>query len=208
MVPQLTLLSSEAADLALTDIPSPSATSPGAAQPADSPKPPTPIPQRSRPASLLHLRTHGSRRTAPLVLARPEASGPSRAVELSRDYPPPRPAALLPSERVFAGEAADLLCLLNRHVYIGRVWPLPLSWTVGSFVCFVLFFFTTTSTVSYATFVTENPRASEWERRLGCEGGVLPGLKMAAACAAPRNFTSGFGAAAPYGIGVRLGGAA
>lgn len=57
MVPQLTLLSSAAADLALTDIPSPSATSPGAAQPADSPKPPTPIPQRSRPASLPHLRT-------------------------------------------------------------------------------------------------------------------------------------------------------
>lgn len=138
----MTLLSSEAADLALTDIPSPSATSPGAAQPADSPKPPTPIPQRSRPASLLRLRTHGSRRTAPLVLARPEASGPSRAVELSRDYPPPRPAALLPPESVFAGETADLLCLLNRHVYIGRVWPLPLSWTVGSFVCFVLFFST------------------------------------------------------------------
>ncbi|XP_052045349.1 translation initiation factor IF-2-like [Apodemus sylvaticus] len=30
---------------------------PGAAQPADSPKPPTPIPQRSRSASLPHLRT-------------------------------------------------------------------------------------------------------------------------------------------------------
>lgn len=57
MVLQLTLLSSAAADLALTDIPSPSATSPGAAQPPDSPKPPTPIPRRSRPASLPHLRT-------------------------------------------------------------------------------------------------------------------------------------------------------
>lgn len=59
---------------------------------------------------------------------------------------------------------------------------------------------------------------SEWERGggWGCEGGILPELKMAAASAAPRNFTSGLGAAgaaglasaAPYGVGVRLGGAA
>lgn len=52
---------------------------------------------------------------------------------------------------------------------------------------------------------------------MGREGGVLPGLKMAAAArAALRSRTSGLGAAgaaglasaAPYGIGVRLGGAA
>lgn len=51
---------------------------------------------------------------------------------------------------------------------------------------------------------------------MGCEGGGLPELKMAAVRAAPRNFTSGFEAAGtawlalapPYGIGVRQGGAA
>lgn len=51
---------------------------------------------------------------------------------------------------------------------------------------------------------------------LGREGGVLPELKMAAASAAPRDFTSGLGAAgaaglasaARYGVGVRQGGAA
>lgn len=51
---------------------------------------------------------------------------------------------------------------------------------------------------------------------MGCEGGVLPELKMAAVSSAPRNFTSSFGAAGagqlasalPYGIGVRQRGAA
>lgn len=77
-------------------------------------------------------------------------------------------------------------------------------------------FLNTTSTANSATFVAENPRASERERRLGREGGVLPALKMAAASGAPREFTSGFGAAGagglasapPYGVGVRLGGTA
>lgn len=46
---------------------------------------------------------------------------------------------------------------------------------------------------------------------MGCEGGVLPDLKMASVSAAPLNFTSGFGAAEAawlalgpsYGVGVR-----
>lgn len=64
-------------------------------------------------------------------------------------------------------------------------------------------------------FVCERPGEAEREWLVGREGGVLPKLKMAAASAAPRNLTSGFGAAgaarlalAPaYGLGVRQRGA-
>lgn len=82
-----------------------------------------------------------------------------------------------------------------------------------SFVCF----FCTASKKNCAAFVTENPGDFEvGVGELGREGGVLPELKMAAASAAPRDFTSGLGAAgaagltsaARYGVGVRQGGAA
>jgi hypothetical protein len=74
----------------------------------------------------------------------------------------------------------------------------------------------TLSNFNRVTFVGENRRDAEKEWSLGSEGGVLPELKMAAISAAPRNCTSGFGAAtasglapaSPYGIGVKLGGAA
>lgn len=132
MVLLLTLLSSAAADLALTDIPSPSATSPGAAQPADSPKPPTPIPRRSRPASLPRLRRRqqadsspGSRPT-PALSAAPapseEASGPSgvgrggrAGFDLARLLLA-HLAALLHCEHDFIGVSTAVLLAFSRHI--------------------------------------------------------------------------------------------
>lgn len=69
--------------------------------------------------------------------------------------------------------------------------------------------------LSRVTFVREKPGDDEREWPLGYEGGVLPELKMASVSAAPRNFTSGFGAAEaawlaltpPYGFDVKQRGA-
>lgn len=69
--------------------------------------------------------------------------------------------------------------------------------------------------LSHITFVGEKPGDDEREWPVRYEGGVLPKLKMASVSAAPRNFTSGFGAAeaaglalAPgYGFGVKQRGA-
>lgn len=126
MVLLLTLLSSAAADLALTDIPSPSATSPGSAQPADSPKPPTPIPRRRRPASLPGLRkrqqtssSSGSRSTpAPSSPPPPQKTLPGRAeadFDLARLFLPFL-AALLHCEHDFIGVSTLFLLGFSRHV--------------------------------------------------------------------------------------------
>lgn len=77
-------------------------------------------------------------------------------------------------------------------------------------------FFNTASKVKLRYVFSEKSGEAERAWPVGCEGGVLPELKMAAVGAAPRNFTSGFGAAGasglalapPYGIGVRRRGAA
>lgn len=223
----MTLLSSAAADLALTDIPSPSATSPGAAQPADSPKPPTPIPRRSRPASLPRLRRRqqtdsspGSRPT-PALSAAPapseEASGPSGVgrggalASISRDYSlrtsPPCSIASMTS-LALARPCCSRLAAIFKLVGFGT------SGVMGSQVS-VQISSILSSRLNSLRFVRERPGEAEREWLVGREGGVLPKLKMAAASAAPRNLTSGFAAAgaaplalAPaYGVGVRQRGA-
>lgn len=130
--------------------------------------------------------------------------GRAEAAALSRDYPPPRPAALLRSlgacfpwrRRRFAGPPQPP-CL---H------WPrLGTSVVVDSRVfCMVflsfLFFFPRLPLRLTALLLSLKVLGTRWERRLGREGGVLPGLKMAAASAAPRNFTSGSGAPGAAGL--------
>lgn len=71
------------------------------------------------------------------------------------------------------------------------------------FSFFLSFFFSRLPLRSTALLLTMKVLGTRWERRLGREGGVLPGLKMAAASAAPRNFTSGSGAQGAAGLAPR-----
>ncbi|XP_078198268.1 uncharacterized protein LOC144578308 [Callithrix jacchus] len=104
----------------------PCATSPGAAQPADSPKAPTPIPRRSRRASLPCLRklqqadsTGSHPPPAPSSIPRPLGRGfraERRLPCISRDYRLPSPAASLRFEHDFISVSNVLLFGFSRHV--------------------------------------------------------------------------------------------